>query len=89
MFFTDIESSTRLWEHDKEAMGRALGIHDAIMRQSITENLGYEVATEGDAFQVPLLAFSRSFANVGLRQRLYSAALLMHFVALSLRSRAS
>ena len=49
---TDIESSTRLWEHDNNAMGRAIGIHDSIMRQCITENLGYEVATEGDAFQV-------------------------------------
>jgi class 3 adenylate cyclase len=48
--FTDIESSTKLWEDHTEAMQTALAHHDALLRQVITENNGYVFKTIGDAF---------------------------------------
>jgi class 3 adenylate cyclase len=33
--FTDIESSTRLWEHHPEAMRAALARHDALLTTGI------------------------------------------------------
>eukprot|EP00755_Sulcionema_specki_P026714 Sspe_Gene.86303::Locus_56990_Transcript_1_1_Confidence_1.000_Length_1137::g.86303::m.86303 len=52
MVFTDVESSTRLWEKNFEAMKESLKIHDAVMRGCIAANGGYEVKTVGDAFMV-------------------------------------
>jgi len=52
LVFTDIQGSTRLWEANAEAMHDALQIHDRIMRQSLAENSGFEITTEGDAFQI-------------------------------------
>ncbi|HEV2040341.1 MAG TPA: adenylate/guanylate cyclase domain-containing protein [Casimicrobiaceae bacterium] len=46
--FTDIESSTRLWETQHAAMQQALAHHDAILRDAIEANDGYLVTT-GDA----------------------------------------
>lgn len=43
---TDVEGSTDLWEWDKQAMMEAISIHDQILRTHLTENHGYEVATE-------------------------------------------
>ena len=48
--FTDIEGSTALWEHDPDAMQKALSRHDAIMRQGIAEHGGHVFKTAGDAF---------------------------------------
>jgi TolB-like protein/class 3 adenylate cyclase/Tfp pilus assembly protein PilF len=48
--FTDIEGSTRLWEHDRAAMEVALPRHDALIRQSIASNGGHVFKTGGDAF---------------------------------------
>jgi predicted ATPase/class 3 adenylate cyclase/Tfp pilus assembly protein PilF len=48
--FTDIEGSTRLWEHDALAMQAALARHDAILRWAIEERNGYVFKTVGDAF---------------------------------------
>mmetsp|Transcript_145750 Transcript_145750/g.265475 ORF Transcript_145750/g.265475 Transcript_145750/m.265475 type:complete len:893 (-) Transcript_145750:266-2944(-) len=52
MVFTDVQGSTSLWEANPRAMDRALRIHDNLMRQNIAKYGGYEVTTEGDAFQV-------------------------------------
>ncbi len=49
-FFTDIEGSTRLWEHHPEAMGAALQRHDALLRSVIESKGGYVFKTVGDAF---------------------------------------
>jgi predicted ATPase/class 3 adenylate cyclase len=49
-FFTDIEGSARLWEREPEAMRRALGMHDEILRGCIDGNGGYVFATGGDGF---------------------------------------
>ena len=48
--FTDIEGSTRLWEHDALAMQAALTRHDEIVRSVIEEHGGYVFKTVGDAF---------------------------------------
>jgi class 3 adenylate cyclase len=48
--FTDIESSTRLWEQHPEAMRAALVCHDAILRLAIEAHSGVIFGTAGDAF---------------------------------------
>jgi predicted ATPase/class 3 adenylate cyclase len=48
--FTDIEGSTKLWEHDAQAMQAALARHDEILRDAIEERGGYVFKTIGDAF---------------------------------------
>jgi predicted ATPase/class 3 adenylate cyclase len=50
LLFTDIEGSTRLWEAEPEHMAAALRRHDAIMRGSIENAVGYVFKTVGDAF---------------------------------------
>lgn len=50
--FTDVQGSTKLWEHDPEMMFHALEIHNDIIRIKIKEHNGYEVKTEGDSFMV-------------------------------------
>jgi predicted ATPase/class 3 adenylate cyclase len=48
--FTDIEGSTKLWEHNAPAMQAALARHDQILREAIEEHGGYVFKTVGDAF---------------------------------------
>jgi class 3 adenylate cyclase len=48
--FTDIEGSTKLWEHDAQAMQVALTRHDEILKGAIQERGGYVFKTVGDAF---------------------------------------
>ncbi|KAL9593946.1 MAG: hypothetical protein Q9179_005626 [Wetmoreana sp. 5 TL-2023] len=52
MVFTDIKSSTNLWETYPVAMRAAIKIHNDIMRRQLRVIGGYEVKTEGDAFIV-------------------------------------
>ncbi|KAI8141502.1 phosphatase 2C-domain-containing protein [Fennellomyces sp. T-0311] len=52
LVFTDIKSSTLLWETQPENMRSAIKIHDAVMRRTLRSVGGYEVKTEGDAFMV-------------------------------------
>jgi class 3 adenylate cyclase len=46
--FTDLESSTRLWEEHPDAMRHALSRHDAILRLSIEAHQGQIVKMTGD-----------------------------------------
>ena len=46
--FTDLESSTRLWEEFPDAMQRALARHDEILRASVDAHSGAVVKTTGD-----------------------------------------
>jgi TolB-like protein/class 3 adenylate cyclase len=50
LLFTDIEGSTRLWEAQPQAMGKALARHDALIRHCVDEHRGYVFKTVGDAF---------------------------------------
>lgn len=52
LVFTDIKSSTLLWDTQPENMRSAIKIHDAVMRRTLRSIGGYEVKTEGDAFMV-------------------------------------
>ncbi|KAI8986475.1 hypothetical protein BDB01DRAFT_611415 [Pilobolus umbonatus] len=52
LVFTDIKSSTLLWETQPEDMRTTIKIHDAVMRRTLRSIGGYEVKTEGDAFMV-------------------------------------
>ncbi len=48
--FTDIEGSSRLWEHDPDRMRVALAAHDVLVRAAIEGNHGRVVKTTGDGF---------------------------------------
>jgi predicted ATPase/class 3 adenylate cyclase len=48
--FSDIEGSTRMWEHYPAEMRGALARHDALMRDAIGQNGGHVFKTIGDAF---------------------------------------
>ncbi|EFC41354.1 predicted protein [Naegleria gruberi] len=50
--FTDVQSSTKLWQNNEKAMRNALEIHDKIMRKNLELFRGYEVKTNGDSFFV-------------------------------------
>eukprot|EP00667_Euglena_gracilis_P000674 EG_transcript_673 len=50
LLFTDIQSSTVLWETDEECMEEALAMHDNVFRSTLQSHNGFEVKTEGDAF---------------------------------------
>lgn len=50
LVFTDIKSSTFLWENVPEAMDDALTQHNRIIRKGCQTWRGYEVKTIGDAF---------------------------------------
>ncbi|CAO3652285.1 unnamed protein product [Cunninghamella blakesleeana] len=52
LVFTDIKSSTALWESVQEDMRSSIKIHDEVMRRTLRNVGGYEVKTEGDAFMV-------------------------------------
>ena len=60
--FTDIVSSTVLWELAPEAMKRAMSLHNAVLRSTMEGFAGYEVKTIGDAFMV---AFASTQSGVG------------------------
>ncbi|KAK7199747.1 Adenylate and Guanylate cyclase catalytic domain containing protein [Novymonas esmeraldas] len=52
LMFTDIEASTRLWEHNPAAMGEAVEAHHRIVRSAISHHGAYEVKTVGDSFVI-------------------------------------
>jgi len=52
LVFTDIESSSSLWERAPALMREGLRLHDEIMRRHIAETGGYEVKTQGDSFMI-------------------------------------
>jgi predicted ATPase/class 3 adenylate cyclase len=47
--FTDIESSTKLWERNPAMMREALATHDVLLRETIERNHGVVFKTVGDA----------------------------------------
>ncbi len=65
--FTDIESSTPLWEREPKPMRLALERHHAILRAAIESHGGYVYKTIGDAFQaafaIPAQALEAALAT--------------------------
>ena len=59
--FTDIEGSTRLWEHEPARMREALARHDALARRSVEAHGGVLVKTTGDGLHA---AFGDPLAGV-------------------------
>eukprot|EP01063_Lacrimia_lanifica_P006102 TRINITY_DN13668_c0_g1_i1.p1 TRINITY_DN13668_c0_g1~~TRINITY_DN13668_c0_g1_i1.p1 ORF type:complete len:887 (+),score=142.28 TRINITY_DN13668_c0_g1_i1:48-2663(+) len=59
--FTDIRSSTALWEASGEAMEEALNLHNEALRDALRTHNGYEAKTIGDAF---MIAFHSSIEAV-------------------------
>ena len=69
--FTDIEGSTKRWEHHAEAMKAAVDRHDAILRQAIEAHNGTVFRMEGDAFRAAFATVSQSLdAAVASQQAL-------------------
>jgi predicted ATPase/class 3 adenylate cyclase len=64
--FTDVESSTRLWEQNPQAMRSALARHDVIVRSAIAGSGGDVVKSTGDGlmavFAIPIAAVSAGIA---------------------------
>ncbi|KAJ9459468.1 Adenylate cyclase [Diplonema papillatum] len=50
--FTDIKSSTLIWNACPEGMKKGLQLHNKVIRELIREFGGYEVKTIGDAFMI-------------------------------------
>ncbi len=47
---TDLVDSTRLWQDDPQAMGRAVADHERIVREALERWSAYEFGTAGDSF---------------------------------------
>eukprot|EP01062_Namystynia_karyoxenos_P043965 TRINITY_DN3225_c0_g1_i1.p1 TRINITY_DN3225_c0_g1~~TRINITY_DN3225_c0_g1_i1.p1 ORF type:complete len:933 (+),score=167.49 TRINITY_DN3225_c0_g1_i1:114-2801(+) len=50
--FSDVQSSTELWETFPQGMYEALDLHNSVMRVTCADHNGYEVKTIGDSFMV-------------------------------------
>ncbi|HEY7036479.1 MAG TPA: adenylate/guanylate cyclase domain-containing protein, partial [Thermomicrobiales bacterium] len=72
--FTDIEGSTRLWERDAAAMGRALARHHELLRAAIRAHAGLPFKTVGDAVQAAFAAAPQAVAAAVAAQRALAAA---------------
>ena len=60
--FTDLESSTRLWEAHPDAMRGALASHDAILRECVDAAGGSVVKTTGDGIMAAFAAVADTIA---------------------------
>ncbi len=70
LLFTDIESSTRLWEQDQERMSRALAGHDAAARAAVDNHRGTIVKMTGDGM---FAAFADPVDALGVALELQAA----------------
>lgn len=52
VMFTDVQSSTKLWNTNKVAMEKAIHEHHHVIREIVAKYKGYEVKTSGDSFMV-------------------------------------
>jgi len=67
--FTDLESSTRLWEEYGEAMRGALARHDAVLREAVEAHGGVLVKTTGDGVHAVFAAAETALAAAAAGQR--------------------
>src|SRR4249919_1259758 len=73
--FTDLESSTRLWEQDPEAMREALAQHDALLNRAVETHAGQVVKSTGDGLHaVFTTADAAGMAAVAGQQDLLAAS---------------
>jgi predicted ATPase/class 3 adenylate cyclase len=73
--FTDVEGSTRLWEHDPEAMAASLALHDEILRRGASSKEGHVFSTAGDAFAVAFATPEEALeAALDVQRQLLAAA---------------
>ncbi|MCG6872467.1 MAG: hypothetical protein LJE84_09270 [Gammaproteobacteria bacterium] len=69
--FTDIESSTALWQQDPAGMRVALEQHDQIVREAVAANHGYVFSTGGDGFGIAFASAGEALrAAAACQQRL-------------------
>eukprot|EP00658_Telonema_sp_P-2_P029818 TRINITY_DN22622_c0_g1_i3.p1 TRINITY_DN22622_c0_g1~~TRINITY_DN22622_c0_g1_i3.p1 ORF type:complete len:305 (+),score=67.38 TRINITY_DN22622_c0_g1_i3:55-969(+) len=61
MVFTDIESSTSLWEKFPIQMEEAVQRHHRLIRDLISDHHGYEVKTIGDSFMIAFQSLQDAF----------------------------
>jgi predicted ATPase/class 3 adenylate cyclase len=65
--FTDLEESTRLWEHFPEAMRPALARHDALLKLAVESHRGLIIKTTGDGlhavFESPIDGVAAALAG--------------------------
>jgi hypothetical protein len=71
--FTDLESSTRLWEEQPDAMRDALARHDAILRESIEGHNGVVFSKMGDGIAAVFGSAPDALAGVLDAQRQFTA----------------
>ena len=72
--FTDLESSTRLWEQDPESMRDALAQHDALLTRTVETHAGHVIKSTGDGLHaVFTTADAAVMAAVGGQQALVAA----------------
>jgi predicted ATPase len=68
--FTDIESSTRLWQQDETAMRKAVARHDQLLREVIATNGGTVFSTMGDGLAAAFPTASAAVSCAEQAQRL-------------------
>jgi predicted ATPase/class 3 adenylate cyclase len=71
--FTDLESSSRLWEEHPETMKAALARHDAILRVAVEAHGGYVVKTTGDGVHAVFTAARDAIGAAVAGQRALAA----------------
>lgn len=71
--FTDIEGSTRLWQHDESAMRAALSRHDELLRKSVAEHDGTVFSTMGDGIAAVFTSASAAVTAAQASQKLLMA----------------
>jgi class 3 adenylate cyclase len=71
--FTDLESSTRLWEEQPAAMSEALARHDEILRDAVEDHEGIVLARVGDGIAAVFVSAPHAVAAAVEVQRLMAA----------------
>ena len=80
--FTDIESSTRLWEKFPDAMKGALERHDTLLRTAVEGSNGKIVKTTGDGL-LAVFTNANEGINAGYDYPVARPANLAHYVDVS------
>ena len=83
--FSDIETSTKLWQDQPDSMRPALARHDQLLREAITENGGYVFKTVGDGFCAAFATAHQALAGALAAQRALTAELWVTNVPLRVR----